>query len=200
MHGRDPRQQQPEPLNNLNANGRYHNRMVAGSNNFNGANVGNSDAGVAIRVARQTVLGQQQARNLNINVPTVSSAQQQQSQHRLSSQGLNAAQRRAFFLASGSGRVRTDNRTTTTASTAHPSTSTSTHMAMPTPTAIPTPAPVPAAPAAVKTTPNATPTAPQTAAPVIAESSGARIKEIGRKYPLWLPEYKRRAFNVSLLL
>jgi len=184
MQGRDPRQQQPEPLNNLNANGRYHNRMVAGSNNFNGATVGNVDSAVPCRIARQNVLGQQ-ARSMNINVPNASSMQQhQQSQNRLSAQGLASASRRSYHLAASGGRVRADNRINTN----HPLT--------PTPLSMPVPAP--AAPAVVKTETSATTSGPSTSASASAESTEKRFKEIARKYPLWLPEYKRRAFNVSL--
>ncbi|EDX05113.1 GD21965 [Drosophila simulans] len=186
MQGRDPRQQQPEPLNNLNANGRYHNRMVAGSNNFNGATVGNVDSAVPCRIARQSVLGQQhQARSMNINVPNASSMlQHQQSQHRLSSQGLASASRRSYHLAASGGRVRADNRTNTN----YPLT--------PTPLSMPVPAP--AAPAVVKTEPSASTSGPSTSAAASAESTEKRFKEIARKYPLWLPEYKRRAFNASM--
>ncbi|EDW89764.2 cullin-3-A isoform X1 [Drosophila yakuba] len=185
MQGRDPRQQQPEPLNNLNANGRYHSRMVAGSNNFNGATVGHVDSAVPCRIARQTVLGHQQARSMNINVPNASSMQQhQQSQHRLSSQGLTSASRRSYHLAAGGGRIRADNRTN--------------NIHTLTPTTVPMPVPAPAAPAVVRTAPSVTSSAPSTSASVIVENTEKRFREIARKYPLWLPEYKRRAFNASM--
>ncbi|EDV99260.1 GH13125 [Drosophila grimshawi] len=33
---------------------------------------------------------------------------------------------------------------------------------------------------------------------VVSVAGPVRLREIGRKYPLWLPEYKRRAFNASM--
>ncbi|BFF94863.1 cullin-3-A [Drosophila madeirensis] len=134
MHRRDPRLQPPEPLNNLNSNGRYHSRIAAGSNNIQvniGEGGGGNAANDAVNRAHRTNAGHRHVRVPNIAAP------HPQSVHCLQPSLSN------------SSRI---NRS------------------------------------------------PAQAAPVSPhESAGvSHLKEIEYKHPLWLPEYKRRAFNASM--
>lgn len=176
MHNRNSRQQQqqPEPLNNLNAHGTRHSRIVAGSNNFNplsggsgsgsGGNAASADSAAAYRISRHSVL---QA--------NTTSYQTQLSQSPQPFPWQATYERRHSHYVARSGRARAD---------------TPVGLA---PMPVPAPAPPPAAaPASVDST------MAKASGPEIKDiAEGPRPKDIVRKYPLWLPEYKRKAFNVS---
>ncbi|XP_020806967.1 cullin-3-A isoform X1 [Drosophila serrata] len=197
MQGRNPRQQQPEPLNNLNVNGNRYSRIVAGSNNFHpiGSGSGNvnretADTGAssgALRMPRHSVLQgntsfqsqQQQQQQQQQQHQHHHHHQQQQQQHQsLATPWQNTFERRHHVARTG--RARAENSSATGLS--------------PTPTPNPVTAPPPAAaPASIDST-----IAKANGRDIKDIAEGPRPKDIVRKYPLWLPEYKRKAFNASM--
>ncbi|XP_017022092.1 cullin-3-A isoform X1 [Drosophila kikkawai] len=172
MQGRNPRQQQPEPLNNLNVNGNRHSRVVA-SSNFNpisggggGVNRETADTGAstgAYRVSRHSVL----------QANTSFQSQQQQ-------QSWQTTYDRRHHVAR-TGRTRAENSYPEGPSPASSPVSVSA-------------SPPAAAPASIDNSPIVRANGPD----IKDIAEGPRPKDIVRKYPLWMPEYKRKAFNASM--
>ncbi|KAH8325882.1 hypothetical protein KR067_009683 [Drosophila pandora] len=213
MHGRDHRQHQhhhqPDQLNNLNVHShvRQHNRIVAGSNNFNPAG-GNSngnvnggatmDSGTVCRISRHSVAvgQQQQARNLTHNVSNASfSSQHQQQQHQQQQHHHQLQQQPHRLPPSGTAALQRRSH--------HHHTARSGRNAAPVAAPITTSAAVPA-PASNNTEATSTTTTTSDVtgtdnnnnndpSPAIPETGA-----LGCRYPLWLPEYKRKAFNASM--